>query len=385
MMRRRDRTSEGLAIVQDASRRNFLKRLVAGAGVVGVGGLDAVLGSEWNPAGRQSPQTYTNPVYAGSMPDPFVLLHQGTYYAFGTTGSDRKPDGRVFTVLRSTNLVEWQELGGALTPPTPDAAYRSWAPEVAHENGTFFLYYAMGGKEEETFALRVATSRTPDGPYTDNGTPLIDCERNRFTIDAHPFRDADGQWYMFYARNFLDTEGGVFPGTAVVVDRLVNMTKLAGGCGTVVRARHPWTLYEARRRMNVYNRTFDEWHTIEGAFVRRYDGRYYCFYSGSNYQTASYGVDYVVADHVMGPYMGQGSEARVLSGVPGKVRGPGHHSLAVAPDGTSEYVVYHAWDADMKVRQLCIDPLAWTREGPRCLGPTTTPQPRPAVRATPPA
>src|SRR5688572_11451312 len=109
MMRRRDRTSEGLAIVQDASRRNFLKRLVAGAGVVGVGGLDAVLGSEWNPAGRQSPQTYTNPVYAGSMPDPFVLLHQGTYYAFGTTGSDRKPDGRVFTVLRSTNLVEWQE------------------------------------------------------------------------------------------------------------------------------------------------------------------------------------------------------------------------------------------------------------------------------------
>ena len=92
---------------------------------------------------------------------------------------------------------------------------------------------------------------------------------------------------MFYARNFLDTDGGVLPGTALVVDRLVDMTKLAGGCRTVVRARHPWTLYEAKRRMNVYDRTFDEWHTIEGAFVRRHDGRYYCFYSGSNYQTAS--------------------------------------------------------------------------------------------------
>ena len=33
----------------------------------------------------------------------------------------------------------------------------------------------------------------------------------------------------------------------------------------------------------------------------------------------------------------------------------------------------------MKVRQLCIDPLAWTPDGPRCVGPTTTPQPRPGA------
>jgi GH43 family beta-xylosidase len=380
----REFTSGGLAVLQDASRRDFLKR-IAGVGICGAAGLDIGPTSGAIPFRRQSPETYTNPVYAGSMPDPFVLLHQGTYFAFGTTGGDRKPDGRVFTALRSTNLVDWQELGGALTPPDSDPAYQYWAPEVAFDNGTFFLYYAMGGKEEEKFALRVATSRTPEGPYTDNGTPLVDCERNRFTIDAHPFKDVDGQWYMFYARNFLDTDGGVLPGTAVVVDRLVGMTRLAGGCRTVVRARHPWTLYEARRRMNVYGRTFDEWHTIEGAFVRRHEGRYYCFYSGSNYQTAAYGVDYVVADHVMGPYTGQGSEARVLKGVPGKVRGPGHHSIALAPDGTSEYVVYHAWDAGMKVRQLCIDPLEWTPDGPRCLGPTTTPQPRPSRRATQPA
>jgi len=37
----------------------------------------------------------------------------------------------------------------------------------------------------------------------------------------------------------------------------------------------------------------------------------------------------------------------------------------------------------MKVRQLCIDRLAWTPEGPRCVGPTTTPQPRPRRLAAP--
>ena len=61
-----------------------------------------------------------------------------------------------------------------------------------------------------------------------------------------------------------------------------------------------------------------EWHTIEGPFVRPHDGRYYCFYSGSNYQTANYGVDYVVAGSVMGPYLRAGSEARVLKGIPGE-------------------------------------------------------------------
>ncbi len=82
----------------------------------------------------------------------------------------------------------------------------------------------------------------------------------------------------------------------------------------------------------------------------------------------------------MGPYSGQGREPRVLKGVPGKVRGPGHHSIVAGPDNRTEYMVYHAWDSAMKVRQMCIDRLVWTAAGPRCLGPTVTPQPAPQRR-----
>jgi beta-xylosidase len=359
--------------MDDVSRRTFVKQIAAGAALTAAAGVD------WDAlqpaAARRARRTYTTPVYAGSMPDPVVLRHEGAYYAFGTTGGARKPDGRIFTLLKSTNLVDGQELGGALTPPTTDTAYQYWAPEVAHEGGKFYLYYSMGGKEEEKFEIRVATSDRPEGPYADTGTALVDCDRNRFTIDAHPFKDVDGQWYMFYARNYPNTEGGAMAGTGLAVARLADMTRLVGECRTVVRARYPWTLYQANRRMDVYGRTFD-WHTIEGAFVRRHGGRYYCFYSGSNYQTANYGVDYVVADHPMGPYRGQGREARVLKGIPGRVRGPGHHSIVVGPDGRTEWVVYHAWDEAMKVRQLCIDPLVWTPQGPRCAGPTYTRQSR---------
>ena len=112
------------------------------------------------------------------------------------------------------------------------------------------------------------------------------------------------------------------PGTAIVVDRLLDMTRLAGDCHVVVRARYDWTLYEANRRMDVYDATFD-WHTIEGPCVVKHDGRYYCFYSGANYQTDRYGVDYVVADHPLGPYTGQGDHARVLHSVAGQSPRPG--------------------------------------------------------------
>ena len=36
-----------------------------------------------------------------------------------------------------------------------------------------------------------------------------------FAIDPHPFQDADGRWYLFYATDFLDTEGGARAGTAL--------------------------------------------------------------------------------------------------------------------------------------------------------------------------
>lgn len=310
------------------------------------------------------------------MPDPSVIRTKGVYYAYGTTGNERLPDGRIFRVLRSRNLVDWQQEGGALVPPSYDGRYHYWAPEVVEDRGLFYLYYSMGGVEPEKFELRVAISDRPQGPFLDSGRKLVDCENNRFTIDAFPFKDTDGQWYLFYARNFTNTAAGEHPGTALVVDKLVDMTQLGGDCSVVVRARHDWTLYQANRRMDVYQRTFD-WHTIEGPCVVKHEGRYYCFFSGANYQTDRYGVDYVVADSPLGPWSGEGREPRVLRSVPGQVRGPGHHSIVRGPKAGSQYFVYHAWSPDMKVRWMCVDELIWTADGPRCKGPSFTPQARP--------
>ncbi len=323
-------------------------------------------------------QTYTNPVYPEYFADPFVWQHQGTYYAISTGPAkaavevDELHQRRVFPLLQSKDLVQWQSAGNALLRPNPALGDNFWAPEVAYHEGTFYLYYSVG-HGDKNHQLRVATSAEPLGPYEDVKQPLIEPESCKFAIDPSPFEDDDGQWYLFYAQDFLDTEPGVRAGTALVVDRLLTMTTLAGEPRVVLRARHDWQRFLADRPM--YGGIYD-WHTLEGPCVRKHGDRYYCFYSGGRWETESYGVDYGVADHVLGPYSDRGNEQgpRVLRSQSGSVLGPGHNSIVVHPDNSNEYLVYHAWDLGMSARRMCIDRLLWTPKGPRCAGPTWTSQ-----------
>lgn len=321
-------------------------------------------------------RTYTNPVYKGYFADPFVWEYKGIYYAVATGaaeayGEEVTDAARVFPLLRSSDFINWHFAGHALVRPDPALGDNFWAPEVAYCDGKFYLYYSVG-HEDKDHQLRVATSDKPLGPYLDVG-PLLNLSECPFAIDPHPFRDDDGQWYLFYARDFLDTENGVRAGTALMVDRLQGMTKLAGEGKVVLRARSDWQRFLVNRPM--YGGVYD-WHTLEGPCVRKYQGRYYCFYSGGRWETENYGVDYGVADHVLGPYSDIGNETgpRVLRSVLGRVLGPGHNSMILAPDGQTEYIVYHAWEMDMSARQMFLDKLIWTPDGPRCNGPTWTPQ-----------
>src|SRR5690606_38307841 len=99
--------------------------------------------------------------------------------------------------------------------------------------------------------------------------------------------------------DFLTLDGDQRVGTGIVVDRLIDMTRLAGAPHTVVRPHADWQLFQAQRPM--YGGVYD-WHTIEGAATRVHQGKIYCFYSGGAWERENYGVSYVAADHPLGPY-----------------------------------------------------------------------------------
>lgn len=317
---------------------------------------------------------YTNPVWHGYFADPFVLRVGDEYYAYGTGGPERnglQADGRMFPLLHSRDLVSWTQIGGALTPLNDPKKPSYWAPEVAHRDGRFFLYYSAGGCEGENHQLRVAISNSPAGPFEDRGIVLMPEEP--FSIDASPFRDPmDGRWYLFFAKDFFDGER---PGTGLAVVPLADdMMRVAGPATTVMRASSDWQIFQRDRYW--YGRVWRAWHTLEGPFTCFHDGLYYCFYSGGRWETADYGVGYGIAEKVTGPYVDKWNldGPKVLRAVPGKVDGPGHNSLVLGPDDRTTFVVYHAWNHDRTMRRLCIDPLLWTPDGPRCDGPSTEPR-----------
>jgi GH43 family beta-xylosidase len=304
---------------------------------------------------------YCNPVYDRYFADPFVLRTREGYFAVGT-GS--VVDGLVFELLTSENLVDWTSRGGALRGQPDELGTDCWAPEVAECDDRWWMYYSIGN-DDKAHHLRVAVADGPLGPYVDCGRRLS--QNERFAIDPHPFRDRDGTWYLFYARDVLEGER---VGTMLAVDVLEDMTSLRGDPRTILPPSADWQLFLRGREM--YGQVYD-WHTLEGPFVCERAGRYYCFFSGGNWKTAGYGVSYAVADHPLGPWSEPSGNTPLMATVPGKVLGPGHVSIVTTPEG-QDVLVYHAWDAKGTRRRMCIDALNWSTDGPQVDGPSSEPR-----------
>jgi beta-xylosidase len=309
--------------------------------------------------------TYQNPVFPRDFADPFVLQSRGAYYAYGTAAPG--PDGRIFPILRSDDLVHWEQRAGALEPLVDGLSY--WAPEVAEKDGRFYLFYsASTSASDEHHRLRVAIADDPAGPFVDSGRLVL--PDAGFTIDASPFRDPKtGRWYLFFA---TDYEADEPHGTGLAVVELAeDMTRAVCAPRPIVRAVADWQIYERNR--DYKGRVWSAWHCVEGPNVVYHDGRYYCFYSGGAWHGERYGVGFAVADHPLGPFRDDFAPhgPYVLEGIRGKVVGPGHCSHVLGPDGRTLFLVYHAWDPEKTARRMCIDPIVWTERGPKVDGPST--------------
>jgi len=295
------------------------------------------------------------PAHEGYFADPFVLLHDGTYYAYGT-GLHGRDGTLAFEVLTSTDLQHWTSRGGVLEPVSHETL-EYWAPEVAYDGERFYMYYSAGVGDKGHF-IRVAVADSPLGPFRDAGVNLTPDEP--FAIDPSPYRAPDGQWYLYFAKDFVD---GDRPGTGLAVAPMRDMLSLAGPAETVLRAGADWQLFMRQREM--YGGTYD-WHTLEGPFVVFRDGQYHCFYSGGAWMNETYGVGHATADHPLGPWREARSHPVVLSTRPGVLIGPGHNSIVTGPDGR-DHIVFHAWNEERTLRQLHVLPLIWTADGPYAL------------------
>ncbi|HNQ88821.1 MAG TPA: family 43 glycosylhydrolase [Verrucomicrobiota bacterium] len=286
---------------------------------------------------------YENPIIQGNLADPAVIRHQGVYYLYATGGVDGDQGTRVYT---STNLVDWVRGPVVFRPGPPHV----WAPDVWRDpaSGRFYLYYTVNQ------TVGVADADGPLGPFT---------LRRKFfdqAIDAHLFRDDDGQLYLYYVQ---------LPGFRISVQRMATPTEPAGSPKVILEPQSDW-----EKRSG---------HVTEGPWLIKRAGRYYLLYSGSGADTPNYAVGYATAESPLGPFT-RAAHNPIVQRAEG-LYGPGH-GCAVQDDAGRWWHVYHqkANDRVEWNRFICLDPLEFDAEG-RLHGRATrgTPQPPPTVTMVP--
>jgi arabinan endo-1,5-alpha-L-arabinosidase len=156
--------------------------------------------------------------------DPAVLKTDTGYYLVAT--SNDAPDA--FPILHSDDLQHWQHRGFVFPEgrePGWAAKGRSvadfWAPEMAQVGEEYWLCFTAR-QQSNALVIGLARSRRPEGPWVDNGTPLItgkpldttglglDPTKPQMSggvIDSHIFIDADGGRYLFWK----DDTNGIWP------------------------------------------------------------------------------------------------------------------------------------------------------------------------------
>jgi hypothetical protein len=255
-------------------------------------------------------------VYPFDFPDPDVILVGQTYWAFATNSVA----GNI-QILKSPDLTHWTAVGNAL-PSLPQwaAPNYTWAPSVAQIDGKFLLYYAADLAGSGTECISVATAARPQGPYIDQTSGPLECQRSLGgSIDPSSFVDSNGIPYLLWK------SGG--PGNSKIWSEQLKLTGTAfapgaTATGLLVPVR-PW-----------------ESGTVEAPDLVEANGHYFLFFSGNNWNSANYAIGVAVCTGPLGPCLDSSPQPLLASG-PG-AEGPGGPSVFMDTAG-SWWMAFHAW------------------------------------------
>lgn len=169
-------------------------------------GLVALALAFVSPSVRAANPAITDPLTA----DPAAMVYKDTVYLY--TGNDEAPEKHQGYIMNkwlcfsSTDMVNWKQLPSPLA--VTDFAWaekNAWAGQVIERSGKFYWYVPMSHKTIHGFAIGVAISDSPTGPFKDaRGSAIItndmttDVKISWDDIDPTVFIDDDGQAYLFW-------------------------------------------------------------------------------------------------------------------------------------------------------------------------------------------
>jgi GH43 family beta-xylosidase len=287
--------------------------------------LAASLVSITSPQVASAANTFTNPLSLHG-PDPWLKYFNGFYYLATTTWN------QTLTMRKSRTL------GGLATAPDtvifrltrPNGAGTMWAPEFHLLNGRngqrWYLYYVAGREPFNLNTQRIhvleSTGLDPMGPYNFKADMLDPTQNNTWELDPSILQ-LNGRLYLL---------GTFFNGSQPNFIRPLS---------------NPWTASGTRHILSTA--TFG-WERVggavnEGAEVLQRNGQTFIVFSASHCSTPDYKLG--ILRYNGGDPLNQSSWVKSSQPVfqrndANRVFGPGHNGFFKSPDGTEDWIVYHA-------------------------------------------
>jgi GH43 family beta-xylosidase len=282
--------------------------------------------------------------------DPWIYRHSDGYYYFSAT----VPEYDRIELRKSATLA-----GLATAQPVTvwkkhllgEMAANIWAPELHFIDGAWYLYFAAGSSfapyDVRPYVLENRSADPLNGRWTEKGR--IRTNWDTITLDATTFSRAGVRYLVWAQRKTQDMSGPL----DLYIAPMSNPWTIKGSQVLISTADREW---ELRKR-----------HTNEGPAVLQRNGRIFLTYS-ANYVDASYCMGMLTASadsNLLDPSAWTKSDAPVFDSNPAlKIWGPGHNSFTPSPDGSVDYLVYHARSSKQVSDPAILDPNRDTRVQP---------------------
>ncbi|HEY0043836.1 MAG TPA: glycoside hydrolase family 43 protein [Allosphingosinicella sp.] len=332
------------------NRLKFVAAAALGALLAGcaatTGGAAPAAGASAEARSPEGLRYLSQPLVTGQyIADPSAHLFNGRIYVYGShdiDGPTPEDDLGAHFEMRDYRVLSMDRIGGKATlhpvaldvKDVPWAEKQMWAPDAAHKNGRYYLYFPAKDRDG-VFRIGVATGTHPEGPFKAEPQPM----RGSFSIDPAVFTDDDGQSYMYFGGIWGGqlqrwATGSYEPdGSKTDLQRpadpalMPKMAKLSGDMMQFAETpRDAMILDEAGKPLlgGDLDRRF-----FEAPFMHKVGDTYYLSYSTGD----THFINYATAKSPYGPFTFRG---RILEPVQGWTT---HHSILKA-DG-KWYLFYH--------------------------------------------
>ena len=139
--------------------------------------------------------------------DPFVLLHNGVYYLYGTRGPTCWGPATGFDVYTGTDLENWSDPIPCFENDGTFWADRNyWAPEVHPWQGAFYMFasFKSDKRRRGTAILRADKPEGPFVPWSDGPVTPEDWE----CLDGTFYADREGRPWIVFCHEWVQVGDG---------------------------------------------------------------------------------------------------------------------------------------------------------------------------------